>query len=397
MRPVFFFPRTTVLDCGASRTTLAVFSAGRAGHLRLERFATVSHAVEPGQEGRWLEKTAEALQVLRDRVAATGSVTVILPPHVTLMKMFSTPRVKAAKRDKIINFESQQSIPYPLNEVVWDRLIIGENSHSFNVLLCAAKLEVVDPLCTAITAAGLTPSVLLPSVLALVTGFRQGRPAPGTPLLLVNIGARSTTLALLNKASFQARSLSLGGNSVTQSIAEEKSCEWARAEELKVSADRESETASAARLFASRLAQEIVRTLVHFREPSAAESPLGVMLTGGAARLPGLSGLLATQLNLPVSLLSQNGSVEVGCEVGDFRREDHGAALGELAGGSVNAGQERKRCLQSSAAASALSGRSAPASTLAGHGRGPGDGGTGSSHRASAQATPRRSRTKRGA
>lgn len=65
MRPVFLFPRATILDCGASRTTLAVFSGGHAGRLRLERHAMAQLTVEPGREGRWLGKTAAALPALR--------------------------------------------------------------------------------------------------------------------------------------------------------------------------------------------------------------------------------------------------------------------------------------------------------------------------------------------
>jgi len=310
MRPVFLFPRATIIDCGASRTTMAVFSGGRTGLMRLERFATETHASEPGSEGRWLEKTSDALHALRAKIEPAGPVTVVLPPQVTLMKQFSTPRVKAAKRDKIINFESQQSIPYPLADVVWDRLIASESALAFNVLLCAAKREAIEPLCAALAAAGLTPTVLRPSVQALVSGFRetQARQDSAVPTLLINLGARSTTLVLLEKTGFQARSLALAGAG---------------------------EGAPAGQLLANRLVQEITRTLVHFHQPSAGESSLRVMLTGGGARLPGLAARLATQLAVPVILFDALSAIEFGSEAAEFKRDEHQSTFAEVVGAAA--------------------------------------------------------------
>ena len=314
---------------------MAVFSGARKGRLRLEQYASAQFAAEVGQESSWLQNTSEALVTLRGRVKPAGSVIVVLPPHLTLMKMLSTPRVEAAKREKIISFEGQQSIPYPLTDVVWDRQITGENEHGFNVLLCAAKLEVLDPLCAALTAAGLAPSILLPSVLALTAGCREMQREREMPTLLINLGARSTTLVLKDKNGFQARSLSLGGRGVTQQIAEEQACDFPRAEELKRSGSNELGLAPVVQAFAHRLGQEITRTLVYFRRPITPENPLHLTLAGGAARLPGLAALLAKQLKVEVEVFDAAGEIEMGGEAGDFDREKNGPDLVELVGGAV--------------------------------------------------------------
>lgn len=314
---------------------MAVFSGARKGRLRLEQYAAVPFAAETGQEGNWLQNTGEALVTLRARVEPVGPVIAILPPHLTLMKMLSTPRVEAVKREKIISFEGQQSIPYPLTDVVWDRQITGENELGFNVLLCAAKLEVLDPLCAALASAGLAPLILLPSALALTVGCREMQPEREMPTLLINLGARSTTLVLKDKNGFQARSLSLGGSGVTQQIAEEQACDFARAEELKRSGSNELGIAPAGQTFANRLAQEITRTLVYFRRPITPENPLQIMLTGGAARIPGLAGLLAKQLKVGVSKFAVTDRIEVGRELENFSRQENQPELVELLGGAV--------------------------------------------------------------
>jgi len=312
MRPVLFYPHATIVDCGASRTSLAIFRRARNGRLRLEQYASVPLSAESGQEGNWLQKTSEALVLLRARVKPVGPITVVLPPHLTLMKMLSTPRVEKAKREKIISFEGQQSIPYPLTDVVWDRMIAGENSHGFNVLLCAAKLDVIDPLCGALAAAGLAPLVLLPSVLALAAGYRERQPEQALPTLLVNLGARSTTLLLMDQNGLQARSLTLGGG-VADSA----------------------EPAQAAESFANRLVQEITRTLLYFGRPLSPENSLRLMLTGGAASLPGLAEVLAKQLNVTVHDFDAVGGSEVGSEAADFNREEHRATFTDVLGGAA--------------------------------------------------------------
>ena len=267
---------------------------------------------EMGQESHWLQKTSEALATLGGRLKPAGQVTVVLPPHLTLMKMLSTPRVEAAKREKIISFEGQQSIPYPLTDVVWDRMISGENPMGFNILLCAAKLEVLDPLCAALASAGFAPSVLRPSVLALAAGYREIQPGPATPALLIAVGARSTTLVLLDKQGFQARSLSLGGGGVNGV-----------------------DPAQAAESLALRLAQEITRTLVYFGRPISPENSLPLVLTGGAAQLPGLAALVAKQLNLAVDPLDALGRIEIESKAESFSPEENRSILADLIGGAV--------------------------------------------------------------
>ena len=295
----------------------------------------VHHKAEPGQDGIWLTKTVEALTELRAKVKPAGPVTVVLPPHLSLMKMLNTPRVAAAKRDKIINFEGQQSIPYPLSDVVWDRIISGENPHSFNVLLCAAKLDVLDPLSAAVAAAGMPPAGLLPAVRALAASFPEAQPARAPSTLLVEIGARSTTLVLMEKDAFQARTLPMGGIGVTQQIAETFACDFAQAEELKLDRERAPEIAPAVRVFAGRLAQEIVRTLGYFNRPIALENPLHVLLTGGGSNLPELASSLAAQLKMSVEVFEAAQAIELGREVREFRREVHGSTMAAIVGAAA--------------------------------------------------------------
>lgn len=303
--------RVIAIDCGASRTALGVFSR-KGSRLRLDDYAVEIFPATAGSEDNWLENTRAALVSLRAKVKAAGPVVLVLPAHLALTKLIKTPRVEPAKREKIIRFEAEQNIPYALTDVVWDSVVVGERDIDLEVLLAAAKLDAVEPLCAAVQAAGFEPRLVLPSSLATLAGFRLVHAAPAQSSLILNLGARSTTLLLAEEQRFVARSLSLGGNSITQQIAENQDCDAEEAEAIKLSDRSASLTADAMETLATRLAQEITRSVLHFRRQSDMGNPARVHLTGGGARLGGLDETLATKLKVPVDRLDVLGAVEIG-------------------------------------------------------------------------------------
>jgi len=326
--------RVIVLDCGASRAAIGVFSR-KGARLRLDDFAVELFPATAGSDDNWLETTRAALLTLRSRVKAAGPVVLVLPAHLALTKLIKTPRVEPAKREKIIRFEAEQNIPYALSDVVWDSVVVGERDIDLEVLLAAAKLDAVEPLCAAAQAAGFEPRFVLPSSLATLAGFRLVHGSPAQSSLILNLGARSTTLLLTEDKRFVARSLALGGNSITQQIAQNQACDAEEAEAIKLSDRSASLTADAMESLATRLAQEITRSVLHFRRQSDMGNPARVHLTGGGARLGGLDEALATKLKVPVERLDVLGAVEIGSAAAKHDAAEHALTLADLLGAAA--------------------------------------------------------------
>lgn len=329
--------RVAVLDCGASHAAFGVFARAGKQRWRLEQFAWESFPLGPGREDDWSGALAAALAALRSRVKYRGPVTLVLPGHVVLTKFIRTPRVDAAKRAKIVRFEAQQNIPYALTDVVWDHAVVGETDLDLEVMLCAAKLEVVDALCRTVEQAGFAPRVLLPSVQALAAAYRSG-PGAGAapPTLVLNVGARTTLLLLVQPAALHARTLALGGNAMTQLIAESQDCDFAEAETIKLAERNASVVEPATEAFATRLAQEITRSALHFKRQSGAASPARVLLTGGAARLPGLATALSGKLNTTVGIFDPLGGIEIARAAADAGAAEHAEAMSDLIGAAFS-------------------------------------------------------------
>lgn len=339
------------IDCGASRIAVSALTVSSDGSLVLDDFASIPQPVDAGEEGAWVDRVALALGEAGGRKRFAGRVVLSPPQHHTLLKFVKAPHVDASKRDKIVQFEAQQNIPYPLNEVVWDNELVHDDAAEFEVVLAAAKLDLAEALCAAVARAGFEPERIEPASLGLHRLFRHHYSGFVGTALLVDIGARSTALVFSSSDRYHARTISLAGNTVTGAIAEELQQPLAAAERLKVSAltgqidlPPDSPTLGAVeravQSFATKLALEITRSIVNYRRQTGAEQPGAVFLTGGGSLIGNLATLLAERLRLPsdsVTWFEPLGGVAIGPKAAAADAEGHahlltaslGLALGE--------------------------------------------------------------------
>lgn len=303
--------RVVAMDCGASRLALAAFSANPDGSLVLEDSAFFPH---PGGESvgtPWIRGAVEALQSPGIARRFAGPLFISPPSHETLIKFLKIPQVDDAKRPKVIQFEAQQNIPYPLNEVVWSSEPVFDDVHEFEIALVAAKRELMEELCGSVRRAGAMPARIEPSSLALHRAFRHNYPDIGGSVLLVDIGARMTELVFTNPSRYFVRSVSVGGNTFTQAFADELGQTFDEAEVTKVrilSGQAEPTEGSpvavafekAALALANKLSLEITRATVSMRRHTGGDAPAFVYLTGGGSQIGRLQPLLAEKLRMQV-------------------------------------------------------------------------------------------------
>jgi type IV pilus assembly protein PilM len=142
-------------------------------------------------------------------------------------------------------------------------------------------------------------------------------------VLLINIGARSTNLLFKNSDGFFVRNIQLGGNSLTQNIADSIGKPFAKAEEVKhrfFSGELDySDDDSGAKLLTScsdsfmrRMGQEITRSIVNYRRQKGAAAPKRILLNGRGALLEGLSEQLATSQKVNVEFFDPLQNVTLG-------------------------------------------------------------------------------------
>ena len=337
-------PRVLAVDSGAGHVACGVFAPAKDGRLVLQQFALESFNPDPALEPQWSELVAQSLGAAAKRAGSFGQGVLSLPGHLTLTKFVKTPAIEKAKRDKVLQFEAQQNIPYPLHEVVWDYQVINDDGLDLEVMLAAVKLDVAEALCDSVRGVGVSPVAVAPSTLALYRAFKYNYPDVAGPVLVVNVGARSTNLLFIDGTRFFVRTIALAGNSVTQSIADELKQEFAHAEGLKLqvlggtsdlpeASPARATVLNAAHSFVGRLHMEITRSTVNYRRQSGSEQPGVILVTGGGSLVPGLVSSLAEKLKTNVEYFDPLRNVEVAPSASVAR--EYAGVLADLVGLAV--------------------------------------------------------------
>lgn len=314
-----------IINCGASRiTAVAVSSSG--DNLVVEKFVTESLQYDYSNEDAWLGAVGGALHILNKQHNFSGKASFIIPGNQVLTKTIRIPHVEASKQAQILAFEAQQNIPYPLDEVVWDSQVVGDDGVETEILFIACKSNTIDNFCTEVSQAGFSVMTINAATILDYNAIQFASPEQEEDVLLINIGARSTNLLFKNADGFFVRNIQLGGNSLTQNIADSLGKTFVQAEDIKHKffdgdlnySEDDSGTkgmSACADSFIRRMSQEITRSIVNYRRQKNGAAPKRILLSGRGSLLSGLSDQLSTSQKVPVELFDPLQNVTLGGEI----------------------------------------------------------------------------------
>jgi type IV pilus assembly protein PilM len=276
-----------------------------------------------------------------------GKVNYAVPGQAVFARFVKLPAVEEEKIDRIIAFEAQQNVPFPMDEVVWDYQLVGGGAEEqIQVVLVAIKIDLLDEINRAVEETGLRTTIVDVAPMALYNAFRYNYgDLPGCSLL-VDIGARTTNLLFVEPGKIFSRGVPIGGASITAAIAKEFGEPFAAAEERKKQnvfvslggayvepADPDLARASKiVRSTMTRLHAELMRSISHYRAQQDGCRPERVFLCGGSASTPYMREFFHEKLQLPVEFFNalRNVAVADSAAVSTVARSAH--LLGELVG-----------------------------------------------------------------
>jgi len=297
------------------------------GSLVLEHFYV--EEIAPGLTGddEWLNAAVAALGDLVNAHQLSGRVTVIAPGFLLLQKSLKVPQVERARQAQIVAFEAQNAIPYPLNEVIWDSQIISSDGVEAEVLLFALRTEIASRIANLVSGTGLRPTSIQAAPLLDSQAFRLAGGSATEEVLIVNVGARSTTLSFVGPGGVNIQSATnIGGNLLTQGVSDNTGQPFATAEAIKVGyfsgvihlAESDPQVAilqANSQTFIRRLAQDINRRLINIRRGANGRQPARILVTGRGSQVPGLAEQLCETLRIPVEQFDPSSVVILGAEV----------------------------------------------------------------------------------
>lgn len=316
-----------VVDFGATNLKLAEFEMTEAGGLSLRQYGFKSLGQDGTQESTREAAMLRGLQeALSEKSYGARNVNICAPGYHTFSKFVKLPPVDTSKVTQIIQYEAQQNVPFPLEEVVWDYQILGAApSGELEVLLVAIKSDIVEGLFKTAEKAGLRLQLVDVSPAALCNAFRYNYGDLEGCTMLLDIGAKTSNLLFFEKGNIYSRGINIGANAITQDFAKESKLGYEDAERLKIEegfvslggAYEEPENphqaaiSKIARQVLTRLHIQVNQTIQFYRGQQGGSPPDRLFLSGGATSMPYTAQFFAEKLNLPVEYFNPLRNLQI--------------------------------------------------------------------------------------
>lgn len=231
------------LDIGSSVVkAVQLRKVGRT--LELERFGMAE--IYPGvdKKAAGVNRREAKIDAIRQALADGGisakySVSAVSGESI-IVRYIQLPEMPENELKGAIRWEAEDYIPFRLEEVNLDSMILGRSdvggSPKIDVLLVAAKKELVGEHIDLLKAADLQPAVVDVDAFAFLNSFETNyMPAANEVIALLNIGAEITSISIyIGGVSRFSRDIGIAGDTITAGIQQRLNCTFQRAEELKL-------------------------------------------------------------------------------------------------------------------------------------------------------------------
>ena len=244
--------------------------------------------------------------------------------HSVIIKKISMPRMSQEELEESIQWEAEQYIPFDVKDVNIDTQILNPEANDatgqMDVLLVAAKKDMINDYTTVVSEAGLSPTVVDVDAFAVQNMFSANYDLPtAETIVLINAGASVVNINILsNGVTVFTRDVTIGGNQFTEEIQKQLNVSYEEAEALKIGGGRgdadavvPQEVERVMQTVAEQVAGEIQRSLDFYAGTAADASFTKVFLSGGTAKIPALFKTIEARVGVPVESMNPFKNIEI--------------------------------------------------------------------------------------
>jgi type IV pilus assembly protein PilM len=313
------------LDIGSSSIKLVQLIETKKG-IQLANFAMAPLPSEAIVDGAVMNASA-VVDTIKGLIAAqklkTREVVVTISGHSVIIKKISLPAMTQEELDESIKWEAEQYIPFDVNDVYLDYQILQSRPEQgqMDVLLVAAKKEIVDEYAGVVREAGLEAVVVDVDSFAIYNTFETsyGFPA-GETVVLIDIGASTMNINVVaNGISTFTRDISMGGNQITEEIQKQLNVSYDEAEAYKLGGEKgidadsvvPQEVEQVMAGISEAMASEIHRSLDFYLATSSEGRISRIYLSGGTAKVPSLARIIEDKVGVAVELVDPFRNIQV--------------------------------------------------------------------------------------
>ena len=316
---MFSSDRILALNVGASKIVLAEFLVKRGRPPELTNYGMGDLGVDPDNDaGSGPQIVAAIREIMKSRGIRPAPLMLALSGQVVFPRFVKLPAVGREKLLQMIQYEVEQNVPFPIDEIVWNYQFIGDDSSGEqSAMIVAAKIENVREITGCVVSAGLEPEIVDVAPMALYNCLRYNYANLSGCTVLLDIGARSTNLVFIEDEKIYSRCIPVAGNAITQELVKSFQVSFREAEEMKrqhgfvslggvyaTEDERAERISKIVRNVVTRLHAEISRSVNFYRSQQGGTAPARVFLTGGSAVLPHLDTFFREKLQVDVAYLN---------------------------------------------------------------------------------------------
>ena len=248
-------------------------------------------------------------------------VAIAIAGHSVIIKKIAVPQMTPEALAMNIRAEAEHHIPFGRDDVEIDYHVTNPSTASgqTEMLLVAAKKEVVNDYVQVVRDAGLIPQVVDVAAFASQNGFEVNYPLdPRETVVLINIGAAISNINIVRSGvSLFTRDVTIGGNAYTEEIQKQLGIAADEAEAYKVGGNQvedgvvPQEVIRVMEGVSEVMAGEFQRSLDFFLATTSDANVTRIVLAGGSAKIASLHRAIERRSRLPLEVADAWRRVEI--------------------------------------------------------------------------------------
>jgi len=252
---------------------------------------------------------ADTIQGLFSEAGVKGkNVVTAVGGHDVIIKKIEMDRMGEADAREVIRWEAEQHVPFDIRSVELDFQILDpeEEGLQMEVLLVAAKRELVDNKVNLLLDAGISASVIDVDAFALHNAFEENYPGAMDGIVgLVNIGHETTNVNVLeNGVPILTRDIPFGSRRLREDLQREVGLTAEQAEDVVQGHEPLDNLDSFVESGADEVAVGVERAAAFLMTRESGAGLGRIYLSGGGARIPGMVPSLAGRMGVETEMVN---------------------------------------------------------------------------------------------
>lgn len=291
------------VDIGSSSIKIVQLSRGQNPTLETYGMVDTPEPISSQTTDEMVHKIAALLSNLLEKAGATTKECVMsLPNSAVFTSVIDMPKMGDKEMESAMQYEAKKYVPLPFSEVTLSWTVISENEdgRSNKVLLIAVPKQIRDIYIKLFQTAGLNLDIIEIEALSLIRALVVDKTKND---VIIDIGAKVTSVNFVRGGTLQlTRNLSIGGDTITDRIAQALNLNQPRAEQFKRDFGlRGTDFLPEAVKPVLAVVKGEVNQMVNLYKTHNVMTDR-IVLVGGGSQLPGIVDYFKTELGIPTEI-----------------------------------------------------------------------------------------------